>query len=279
MQGTPRYGEHALITFDLSIDDPSIPAVRQRRRLADALAGLDERQWSTASRCEGWAVRDVVAHLVGTNRFWTFSITSGLAGQPTRILAGFDPVATPKAMVEAASGQTPSELLAEFNQSNEELGRAVGNLGPDGWSTLAEAPPGHLAIEAVVLHALWDSWVHERDVMLPLGMEPPLEADELTGSLLYVSALGPAFLASQGSTRTGAFAVAATDSVPHFVVEVGPDIIVRDGPAPVGTATVAGAAVDLIESMSYRGPPLEIPAGDRWMTEGLGRAFDVVTGA
>src|ERR1700722_18410047 len=121
MQLTPRYGEHALITFDLPIGDTSLPALRQRRRLAEVLAGLDERQWSTASRCEGWAVRDVVAHLVGTNRFWTFSITSGLAGEPTRILTSFDPVATPKAMVEATSAQTPAELLAEFNESNDAL--------------------------------------------------------------------------------------------------------------------------------------------------------------
>ena len=278
MQLTPRYGERTLITFDLPVGDPSVPTLRQRRRLAELLAGLDERQWSAASRCEGWAVRDVVAHLVGTNRFWTYSITSGLAGEPTRVLTSFDPVATPKAMVESMSAQTPAELLAQFNESNDGLAEVIGDLEPDQWSTLAEAPPGHLALDAVVFHALWDGWVHERDVMLPLGLEPALEVDELTGTLLYVSALGPAILASQGSDRTGTLAVAASASVPHFVVEVGPAVVVRRGPAPDGTATLAGDAVDLIESLSYRGPPPEIAAADRWMVDGLGRAFGVVTG-
>ena len=208
MQLTPRYEGRALITFDLPVGDPSIPALRQRRRLAELVAGLDERQWTTASRCQGWAVRDVIAHLTGTNAFWTYSITSGLAGQPTRILTSFDPVATPKAMVEATSGQSTAELLAGFIESNDALAAAIDNLEEDRWALPAEAPPGHLALHAVVLHALWDSWVHERDVMLPLGMTPPLEPDELAGSLLYVSTLGPAFLATQGSTRTGTFAVA-----------------------------------------------------------------------
>ena len=66
--------------------------------------------------------------------------------------------------------------------------------------------------------------------------------------------------------------------MPHFVVEVGPAVVVRRGPAPDGTATLAGDAVDLIESLSYRGPPPEIAAADRWMVDGLGRAFGVVTG-
>ena len=35
----------------------------QRRRTADLLAGLSEEQWDHPSLCEGWAVRDVAAHL------------------------------------------------------------------------------------------------------------------------------------------------------------------------------------------------------------------------
>jgi len=276
MQLTPRYGGRPLITFDLPVGDPSVPCLRQRRRLGLLLAGLDERQWSMPSRCDGWSVRDVVAHLAGTNRFWTYSITSGLAGKPTRILTTFDPVATPKAMVEATSAQSPAELLTEFDETNAALADVIGNLEADRWSTVAEAPPGHMSLDAVVLHALWDSWVHERDIMLPLGLDPPLEDDELAGSLRYASALGPAFLASLGSTRTGAFAVTASDSVPTFVVEVGPEVVVRGGAVRDGTPTLTGAAADLIESMSYRAPPVAMAPADRWMIDALGQVFDKI---
>src|SRR5688500_6079152 len=35
----------------------------ERRRLADVLDGLTPEQWDAPSLCEGWAVRDVVAHV------------------------------------------------------------------------------------------------------------------------------------------------------------------------------------------------------------------------
>lgn len=268
MEITPRYGDPGLVTFDPPVDDPSVPALRQRRRLGALLADLDDRQWATKSRCQAWSVRDVIAHLVTTNRFWAYSIASGLAGEPTRILTGFDPVATPAALVDAMSAQSPAELLAQFDESNEALATAIGQPDAASWSAIAEAPPGHLAVSAVVLHALWDSWVHERDIVLPLGLDPALEEDELTCCLLYAAALGPIFLAVRGSTRTGVFAVEATD-VPHFVVEVGPEVTVRTGPAPAGTTTLAGTAVGLIESLSFRAAPVEVPSADGWMLDGL----------
>lgn len=273
MQITPRYGDGTLLTFDPLVNDPSVPALRQRRRLAALLADLDDRQWSTQSRCQEWAVRDVIAHLVTVNKFWTYSIASGLAGEPTRFLTSFDPVATPAAMVDAMSEQSPAELLVQLDESNEALAAAIGRLDADSWSAIAEAPPGHLAVPAVVLHALWDSWVHERDIVLPLGLDPVLEEDELTGCLLYAAALGPIFLAVGGSTRTGTFAVVATD-IPPFVVEVGPDVAVRTGPGAPGTTALSGTAVDLIESLSYRAPAVDVPKSDRWMTDGLSLVFD-----
>jgi hypothetical protein len=36
-----------------------------------------------------------------------------------------------------------------------------------------------------VTHILFDSWLHERDVFLPLGTQPPLEDDELLTVLTY----------------------------------------------------------------------------------------------
>jgi uncharacterized protein (TIGR03083 family) len=39
-------------------------AADERRDLADLLDTLDPEQWAHPSLCEGWAVRDVVAHLI-----------------------------------------------------------------------------------------------------------------------------------------------------------------------------------------------------------------------
>ncbi len=40
----------------------------ERRELAEVLAGLSEQQWDAPSLCEGWRVREVVAHMTAPFR-------------------------------------------------------------------------------------------------------------------------------------------------------------------------------------------------------------------
>ena len=105
---------------------------------------------------------DVVEHLAGVNRFWSLSIRAGLGGEPTRLLASFDPVRVPAAMVEAARGASACATLESFQATNAELAAVVASLTHADWDKPAEAPPGHVAIRAVALHALWDAWVQAR---------------------------------------------------------------------------------------------------------------------
>ena len=273
MRLTPRYEGPPALVFEPAVD-PSEPLFRQRRRLAATLATFDDDQWAAPSRCAGWANRDVISHLVTTNAFWAASITAGRAGEPTRFLPGFDPVVTPAQLVEATPFIGTTELLAKFVATNDAIEEALAGLDADGWEVMAEAPAGHLALSAVASHALWDAWVHERDICLPLGLAVPEEPDEVTTSLRFVAGLGPAFLAIFGSTRIGAFAVRATDLDRTLVVDVGPTVVVREGGVTLGLPTVAGAAVALIEAFSLRAAPPVLPEGDRWMVDGLGVMFD-----
>ena len=191
MRITPRYEGAAVINVDAVVRSPSTALVRQRARLARSLRGLSTEEWNTPSRCGGWTVQDVVEHLVGANLFWSLSIQACVWLVPPRLLASFDPVRVPAAMVEAARGASASATLDGFQATNAELGTLVGALTDEDWDKLAEAPPGHLAIRAVALHALWDSWVHERDILVPLSRQQAVESDEVLLSLAYAAALGP----------------------------------------------------------------------------------------
>ena len=167
---TPHYGDDPLVTIDGDPAAIAAPLVRQRRWVASTLAAFTDEQWSHPSRCEGWSARDVLVHLDGTNAFWTLSLAAGLRGEPTRFLATFDPVTSPATSVAQSRDQTPTEVLARFTESTEALARLVESFDPADWTVLAEAPPGHLAASVVAHHALWDSWIHERDILLPLGI-------------------------------------------------------------------------------------------------------------
>jgi uncharacterized protein (TIGR03083 family) len=256
--------------------DPAVPLLRQRRRFGDVLRQLDADQWATPSRCDAWTVQGVVAHLVGTNGFWAMAMRAALDGEPTRYLGTFDPVATPLAMVAGMDDLGPTEVLDQYDAGVDAIAAVVTGLDREAWGTLGEAPPGHVALEAVALHALWDCWVHERDCLLPLGLAQAGEPDEILGSLRYAAGLGPAFGRNAGDTRRGRLAVVVTDPDASFLVEIGDTVTVTDGAAPAGTPVLRGPAIGVLEALSFRGPfPESLPAEDRWLVSGLDAVFDL----
>jgi uncharacterized protein (TIGR03083 family) len=272
----PRYDGPAVIEIDGDPDDVLAPLVRQRRRLAELLATLDDQQWMTPSRCEGWSVRDVVAHLAGAEAFWQFSVLAGLAGTPTTVMTAFDPVATPAQLVAGMATLSSAEVLQQFVTGMEGFLGAVDGLDAAGWSTTAEAPPGHVPIRLVCFHALWDCWVHERDIALPLGLSPTVESDEVDRCLRYAGALSSAFATVTGTAPAGPFAIAAQDPEVAAVIELGATVTVRSGDVPAGAARLEGDAVELVEALTMR-VPLPAATPEPWIRllgAGLASAFD-----
>jgi uncharacterized protein (TIGR03083 family) len=279
MQLKPRYGTDPVLTLDGSPAEILAPAVRQRRRLASTLASFGDAQWANPSRCEGWSSRDVIVHLTSTNTFWTFAIGAGLRGEPTQFLATFDPVLSPAQLVTSSTLTSSREVLDEFVASTEALATLLESIDASGWTALAEAPPGHISVSAVAHHALWDSWVHERDILVPLGIVPAAEADEVAACLRYVAALGPAFSINNGQHRVGALAVDVETPRISFTVQVGERAAVHSGASAGADLTLTGDAVELLEALSVRAPLLQsIPSASSWLLAGLLQIFDANDG-
>jgi uncharacterized protein (TIGR03083 family) len=275
MQIAPVYDAGTFLTIEGSPGDQLEPLVRQRRRMETILGSLTDDQWASPSRCEGWSVRDVIAHLNGTNLFWAASIGAGAAGSPTKFLAEFDPVATPAQMVDATRAVAPEETLRQFVDSNRSLFAAVEQLDEHGWNAVAESPAGHVSIRLVAHHALWDAWVHERDITVPLGLDQDAEPDEIESCVRYAAALGPTLAFASGNDRRGSLAVETSDPSLHYVVDVGPTIEVHRRPAPAGALTIEGPAVEVIDRLSIRAPLGQpVPEASRWLLGGLAEAFD-----
>ncbi|HEX9260881.1 MAG TPA: maleylpyruvate isomerase family mycothiol-dependent enzyme [Acidimicrobiales bacterium] len=276
MQLAPRYGTDPILTLD---GDPAViadPAIRQRRRLVQVLGSLTAEQWDHPSRCEGWSVRDVVVHLESTNPFWAASIAAGLRGDPTRFLATFDPVSSPAQLV-AGSTAGWREILDRFTASTEALVDLWASLDATQWTALAEAPPGHISVSAVTHHALWDAWVHERDILLPLGIAPDEEPDEVTVCLRYAVALAPALDRCRGVTREGVLGLRTTSPEVKAVVAIADNVSVRAGDGPADLV-LTGESVEVLEALSVRAALVQpIPPSSAWMVSGLAETFDVAT--
>jgi uncharacterized protein (TIGR03083 family) len=274
MKVSPRYDGPPILTIEGDDDLPGVAVARQRRRLETLLADLTEDEWRTASRCDGWTIQDVVAHLVGVNAFWQASVSAGLAGTPTQILAAFDPAAHPPLMIEPMRALAPNEVFEQFVTSNDGFLDAL----PDdarGWSVLAESPAGHVSIDLLAHHALWDSWIHERDIAIPLGRDPVSEADELGISLRYAAAIGPALTISSGEAIRGSLAVHATDPDIRFTLDVRDSVAIECGVVAADAPCLRGDAADLIEALSIRASlPEGTPVEWHHLVRGLATVFD-----
>jgi uncharacterized protein (TIGR03083 family) len=275
MRITPRYDGPAILEIDGPLDDQLVPVTRQRRRFAAMLAGLADDQWGAPSRCEGWTVQDVASHLVGVDAFWQMSTRAGLEGAPTRVLANFDPAATPALLIEPMRALPAADVLAQLVASIDGFLAVLASLDETGWSTPVETPPGYVPVRLLAHHALWDCWVHERDIALPLGLVPPVEPDEVAASMRYAAALSPGFLINDGPGCEGRFAVEAREPDVRFWLEIdGRSVHVRDDEAPTGTPCLRGDAVAILEALSIREPlPAGAPREWQELIGGLATAF------
>ncbi len=273
MQLTPRYDSDPILALDGDPASIGAPAVRQTRRLVDRLGDLTEEQWAHQTRCDAWTVRDVIVHLTITNQFWAMSVLAGLAGDPTKILANFDPAASPLEM-GATNVDLPDKVLADFAEATDGWAGVIEGLSDEDWRATAEAPPGHISVSAVVHHALWDSWIHERDIFVPLAGELIEEPDEISKSLRYAIGLGVTLDLSRDNARTGAVAFDVAQPTDTFTLVVEDSASVESG--RVGEAPVVESdAVPLLEGLSLRAPmPVELGEDVAWVFEGLKAAFD-----
>jgi uncharacterized protein (TIGR03083 family) len=275
MKLEPRYDEPVVQPFD---DDPArqlAPLTRQRRRFETMLAAFGEDDWQHPSRCDAWTARDVIAHLVSVTGFWNASITAGLAGEPTRWLIGFDPAATPPQLVGTMSELSSGDVFEQFVTTSASFIDMLAGLSAEQWLLPAESPAGHVPIQLLAQHALWDSWIHERDVALPVGIAPAVEPDEVSSVLQFAAMVSPVLGLGLGRDTAAVLAVEATDPTVQFVLDAGRAVGVSPGPGGDSVPCLRGDAVDLAEALSLRGPlPADAPIEWRQMLTHLEAAFD-----
>ena len=249
--------------LEVAIDPMSVAPAwsAHRARLTAWLADLSVADWDTPTRCEGWSVAALVRHLASVSQFAGYTLHQAAKGDATRLLEGFDPQATPGAAAELLGELEPPRLLDTLREYDGHIEKTVADWSSDDWRRLAEAPPGHVPAFLSLSHFLFDSWVHERDLLLPMGEVPLVEPGEVEISVAYV--LGLAGVTTGILDGDGA---AADVHVTECALRIGLDArgdraIVRPGWAPEGAPVVEGSAGLVLDVATARADPLEL-AGD-----------------
>lgn len=147
----------------------------QRGRLNALLRALEDDEWTTQSRCSEWSVHEVVRHL----RDATLKCTELLRGDWPEDSERFDPRTTPIAWLARSAREDPHETVSSFDEATAELLDEVDRHLSDGTSAPLPFLYGPAPWSIAVLHVVWDAWVHERDIVLPLRRRhesPPAES-------------------------------------------------------------------------------------------------------
>jgi uncharacterized protein (TIGR03083 family) len=156
---------------------------RQRQRFVAVLQGFGPDDWAAPTRCTDWSAHDVVRHLCDTNK------TAAAIEPDDRALditTGFDPRVTPRQWLAASAGESPDATFGRLVATTEErLARDRARLA-QGRRFDVRMPYGPMDWTVRVLHGFWDSWLHERDVLLARGIEHSTDGD----ATVYATAYG-----------------------------------------------------------------------------------------
>jgi uncharacterized protein (TIGR03083 family) len=152
--------------------DPLVDAlVTEWRSIADLLASLDDAQWDTPTSLPGWTVRDVAAHLIGTE--------SMLAGQdrpgeplpegqrPPHVKN--DIGAFNEQWVAALRHEAPVVVLDRFRAITAEREQALRSMGQEEFDAPSWTPAGQATYGRFMQIRLFDCWLHEQDIRDAVG--------------------------------------------------------------------------------------------------------------
>jgi len=198
----------------------------------ELIGPLDATAWASATRCEGWSVGDVAAHVIGSMA----DVVSG------RLEGLGSPEATAREVGERR-GRSAAELaqeLAAVTKLAADLGAAFDDAS---WETAA--PGGYDGTLGQGVEALWyDTYLHADDVRAALGM-PSVRGSGLRASVHHVAyelgklGWGPATLSFDGIEEVAVGAGGAKhtgDALEFVLVATGrahPDALGPDAPLDI----------------------------------------------
>ncbi len=234
------------LDFDELLD---MLAVRDQR-LVDTWQGFTPAQWDHQSRNTEWTVHQTVRHVADAMELGAAAVS----GDPVLDSNDFDPRSTPEVWLAASRSELPTTTIERFSGASTRYRAGIRDRLASGDDTHDRTVYGTAHWTVNVAHVLWDSWLHERDVLLPLGQAAPSSEEEerLVGLYALLMALVPSMMFEQSiastvqlrgiSLRTIEVSCEA-GSLVSAEVSVGADVIVGTMPAAIDALAGRGDAV------------------------------------
>ncbi|MCB8912339.1 MULTISPECIES: maleylpyruvate isomerase family mycothiol-dependent enzyme [Rhodococcus] len=138
--------------------------------LDDLLAGLTEDEWTTATCLPGWTVKDITAHLIGTE-----SMLAGIeAPRVERDVRSFDHVrndiaAFNELWVESLRPVPGADVLERYREIVALRTEQLGAMTQEDFGKQSNTPVGPAPYGRFMRIRVFDCWLHELDICDALG--------------------------------------------------------------------------------------------------------------
>ncbi len=151
---------------EIFTQDPCAELFAARRDLLDVLEGLEPADWDKPTLCEGWRVRDVVAHLAQAPDIRALKLV------PRLLKARGNRTLLRDQAARSEGTHPPAEILEHF-RANLDCAHLPRGTSPD--------------------KALVDTVIHSLDICQPNGWELDVPADRVRSVLSIMVTLGHPF--------------------------------------------------------------------------------------
>jgi uncharacterized protein (TIGR03083 family) len=148
--------------------------IQELESFGELIGPLDPAAWASPTRCEGWSVADVAAHVVGT--------MADVVGGRLECLGS--PEVTAREVAERR-GRAPAEVAAELAAVRTVTAELADAFDDEAWA--APAPGGYDGSLGEGVETLWyDAYLHGEDIRAALG-RPPARGAGLRPSVHHVA--------------------------------------------------------------------------------------------
>ena len=160
-------------------------------RFETLVRSLSPGEWATPSRCAGWTVGDVAAHVVG-----------GMTDVAALRLEGLGTPEVTARQVAERHGRSPAEVAGELKATIKATADLLAAFNDEAWRL--PAPGGFDFTLGEGVEALWhDAWLHGDDILTAVG-RPSDRGPGMKASVSHIADVltregwGPAVLALAG---------------------------------------------------------------------------------
>ena len=225
----------------------------QRRRLLDAARDLVDDQWTSSTRCTDWDARELVLHVLDA----TDACRTTLTRERSVFGGSFDPNSSPNRFVESRAGEPVAATLEQLDVAIIATADAIE-------AQRARTPtPQMTAVwgqevdwRLFVTHMFWDGWIHERDLLLPLGREPVASDAETRLAAAYGLHTAAIMIGMLAIPFDATLRLEGTGSGAYRVVADGLDVTVSVSPLETTDGSSNGNAIAVTDALAGRGPEL-----------------------